>query len=55
MRYGDSAAGPARDAAAIIGVLFTSVLPELSGRTLEEISGEDEPVLPARKLAQVPA
>jgi MFS transporter, PHS family, inorganic phosphate transporter len=37
--------------AAIIGVLFTSVLPEPSGRTLEEISGEDEPVRPTPKLA----
>src|SRR6185312_3989103 len=38
-------------AAAIIGVLFTSLLPEPSGRSLEEISGEDEPVKVARKLA----
>jgi MFS transporter, PHS family, inorganic phosphate transporter len=42
-------------AAAIIGVLFTSLLPEPSGRSLEELSGEDEPVRPARKLARVPA
>jgi MFS transporter, PHS family, inorganic phosphate transporter len=41
--------------AALLGALLTFLLPEPSGRTLEQISGEDEPVAPARRLTRAVA
>jgi MFS family permease len=41
--------------AAVLGVLLTFVLPEPSGQSLEQLSGEDAPLTPLRKLARAVA
>jgi PHS family inorganic phosphate transporter-like MFS transporter len=42
-------------AAALVGAALTLVLPEPSGQTLEEVSGEEEPVPTVRRLASAHA